>query len=313
MKKGSLKNTGRLLVCAALALSLAPALGAAQLETEIDEAVIEVGDTTSLKVKMTGDPGDVKPMKYPSVPGLRIEYSGMERSFEYINGKSWSGVKLIFMVTALRKGSYRIPSFVFQRGGRRMESREVSLTVVAGGSGATENGEESSDAGDIKSSVELSSGSAYVGQPIIMRYYLMTSGIHATVHRFNEHPQTRGFAIKIIDDPAHNREGGVKGGYEKAHLATFALIPAGSGAYRVVADRPRFPWRRLCVSAATISSVSIFPACPDPGIFPLTQSLSPSWLCRPRGSRRIFREISAASPSRQSTRRIRSRCMRRRR
>lgn len=233
MKRGSLIKTGRILLGVCLALFMAPALSAAQLVTEIDEPTVEVGDSTALKVKLSGDAGDVKPLKYPSVPGLRIEYSGMERSFEYINGKSWSGVKLVFMVTALRKGKYRIPPFVFQRGGRRMESREVSLTVVAGGSGAAESGEESSAAGDIKSSVELSSGSAYVGQPIIMRYYLMTSGIRATVHRFNEHPETKGFAIKIIDDPIHDREGNGAGGYEKAHLATFALIPAGSGAYRV--------------------------------------------------------------------------------
>jgi hypothetical protein len=235
MRRGSLRRTGRLLVCAALVVSLAPALRAAQLETEIDEAMIEVGDTTSIKVKLTGDPGDVKPLKYPSVPGLRIEYSGMERSFEYINGKSWSGVKLIFMVTALRKGHYRIPSFVFQRGGQRLQSGEVALTVSAGGSGGSSEGERSASAtgDDIKSSMELSSGSAYVGQPIIMRYFLLTTGSHATVHRFNEHPQTKGFAIKMIDDPIHNRENRREGDYEKAHIVTFALIPAGSGTYRV--------------------------------------------------------------------------------
>ncbi len=233
MKRGSLKNTGRLLVCAVLVLSLAPAIRAAQLETEIDDAMVEVGDTTSLKVKLSGDPGDVKPLKYPSVPGLRIEYSGMERSFEYINGKSWSGVKLIFMVTALRKGNYRIPPFVFQRAGQRMLSREVALAVTGAGTGAEGGGEESPAVADIKSSVELSSGTAYVGQPIIMRYYLLTAGLRATVHRFNEHPETKGFAIKMIEDPAHTREGGREGGFDRAHIVTFALIPAGAGAYRV--------------------------------------------------------------------------------
>jgi len=94
-------------------------------------------------------------------------------------------------------------------------------------------GEEGSAAGDIKSSVELSSGTVYVGQPIIMRYYLLSSGLRATVHRFNEHPETRGFAIKMVDDPAHGREGGRAGAYEKAHIVTFALIPAGAGTYRV--------------------------------------------------------------------------------
>ncbi len=234
MKRGSLKNTGRIFLCAALVLLAAPAIRAAQLETEIEETAIEAGDTTTLRVRLSGGAGDVKPLKYPSVPGLRIEYSGMEQSFEYVNGKSWSGVKLIFMVTGLRKGHYRIPPFVFQRGGRQMRSGEVTLTVTGSGTGSGHGSEgESSAAGGIRSSVELSSGTAYTGQPIIMRYYLLSSGLRATVHRFNDYPETKGFAIKMIDDPAHAGEGGREGAYEKAHIVTFALIPAGAGAYRV--------------------------------------------------------------------------------
>ena len=232
MRGESLKNSGKIILCAALIIGLASASRAAQLETEIEDASIEVGDTTTLRVRISGDPGTIKPVKYPSVPGLKIEYSGMERSYEYVNGKSWSGVRLLFVVTALKKGRYRIPPFVFQRGNDKLESREATLTVMAGTSAASGRGDETAAVADIKSAVELSSAAAYIGQPVIMRYYLLTAGMRAAVHRFNDYPNTKGFAIKMLDDPAHGSSGR-EGDYEKAHIVSFALIPAGAGMYRV--------------------------------------------------------------------------------
>jgi hypothetical protein len=232
MKRESLKNSGKILVCAALIIGLASASSAKQLETEIEDAAIAVGDTTTLRVKIPGEAENIKPVKYPSVPGLKIEYSGMEHSYEYVNGKSWSGVKLIFMVTGMKKGRYRIPPFVFQRGNERLESREATLAVMPGTSGSSGNGDETAAVADIKSSVELSTAAAYIGQPVILRYYLLTVGLRAAVQRLNEYPDTKGFAIKMIDDPDHGSNGR-EGDYEKAHIVSFALIPAGAGAYRV--------------------------------------------------------------------------------
>ncbi|MBN1496095.1 MAG: BatD family protein [Spirochaetes bacterium] len=228
MKRESLKNTGRILLCAVIALIITGANGATQLETEIDETSIEVGYSTTLRVRLSGDAEGIKPVRFPSIPGLKIEYSGMQQSYEYINGRSWSGVKLLFSVTALKKGRYRIPPLVLQRGSEKFVSREVALTVTAGSSG---NGGESAIA-DIKSSVELSSGTSYVGQPVIMRYYLLAAGLRAEAKRFNEFPDTKGFAIKMIDDPSAPGDG-QEGEYNKNHIATFALIPAGTGSYRV--------------------------------------------------------------------------------
>jgi hypothetical protein len=232
MKGESLKNTGKILACAALIIGLASASRAAQLETEIEEAAIAVGDSTTLRVKISGEAGNIKAVKYPSVPGLKIEYSGMEHSYEYVNGKSWSGVKLLFMVTGRKKGRYRIPPFVFQRGNERLESRETTLSVIPGTSGSSGSADETAAVADIKSAVELSAATAYIGQPVIMRYYLLTAGLRAAVQRLNEYPDTKGFAIKMIDDPDHGLNGR-EGDYEKAHIVSFALIPAGAGAYRI--------------------------------------------------------------------------------
>ena len=226
-----MKRTGRILACAALALVAALPLPAAQMETVLEEPSIEVGDSTTLRVKLSGDPGDVKPVKYPSVPGLRIEYAGMQQSYQFINGKTWSGVELLFTVTGLRKGRYRIPPFEFRRGNATMTSGEVTLTVAPGGGGG--GGGEGSGVADVRPWVELSTATAYVGQPIIMRYYLKSAGMRATVHQFSELPENKGFAAKQVEDPMHDRESTREGDYEKTHLVTFALIPAGPGNYKV--------------------------------------------------------------------------------
>ena len=232
MKGENLKNSGKILACAALIICLASAARGAKLETELEDAAIDMGDSTTLRVKISGEAGKIKPVKYPSVPGLKIEYSGMEHSYEYVNGKSWSGVRLVFIVTGLKKGRYRIPPFVFQRGNEKLESREATLAVMPGTSARSNGGDETAAVADIKSAVELSAATAYIGQPVIMRYYLLTAGMRAAVQRLNEYPETKGFAIKTIDDQGHDSNTR-EGDYEKAHIVSFALIPAGAGAYRV--------------------------------------------------------------------------------
>lgn len=82
MKGESLKNSGKILACAALIISITSSSRAAQLETELGDTAIDVGDTTTLRVKISGEAGNIKAVKYPSVPGLKIEYSGMEHSYE---------------------------------------------------------------------------------------------------------------------------------------------------------------------------------------------------------------------------------------
>ncbi|MBP6992215.1 MAG: BatD family protein [Spirochaetes bacterium] len=226
-----MKRTGSILLSAAVLFAAAAPALPAQLETVLEEPAIEVGDSTTLRVKISGDPEDVKPVKYPSVPGLRIEYSGMQQSYQYINGKSWSGVELLFSITALRKGRYRIPAFEFRRGRETLRSGEVVLVVSATAGGGGDG--EGSAVSDVRPSVELSAPAVYVGQPVIMRYYILSAGTRATVHQFRELPENKGFAARQVEDPVHDKASAREGEYEKTHLVTFALIPAGPGNYNV--------------------------------------------------------------------------------
>ncbi len=225
MRGGALKRAGSVIVCALVALLPLALSAASDLETAIDDPSIELGDSTTLRVRIPGDADSVKPVKYPSVPGLRIEYAGMQRSFQYVNGKTWSGVELLFAVTGMRKGSYRIPPFIFRRGGETLQSDGVSLAVVAGG------GDGAVSSVDLRTAVRLSADAAYVGEPVIMRYYLLSSGLRAAVRQINEHPDTRGFAIRQIDESPGSVS--LEGDLQASHVVSFALIPAGPGSYRV--------------------------------------------------------------------------------
>jgi hypothetical protein len=206
---------------------LAVQLPAALLDTEIDDTMIEVGESTMIRVRLPGDPSDVKPLKYPSVPGLKIEYSGMQRSLQIINGKSWSGAELLFTVTALKQGKYRIPGFVFSRGKDMFQSRGITLSASAGRPGSR------SAVMDIKPLVTLSAARSYVGQPVVMRYYILTSGINATLRGFEHIPDTKGFVIKKIDESDNDEPHMGELEYEKNHITSFALIPTEPGIHRV--------------------------------------------------------------------------------
>jgi len=197
------------------------------LEAELDKGLIEVGESVYLRVKLPGDLSGVEPLKYPSVPGLKIEYACMQQSLQIINGRSSSGVEFLFMVSALKKGRYQIPGFVFKRGEDTLQSRGVTLAVSS---------ERSRSAGtgiDVVPSVELSAAAAYVGQPVVMRYYIRTSGIKATMRYFEHLPDTKGFVIKRIDDLDSGTSQNRQSEYEKIRVASYALIPAGPGAYQV--------------------------------------------------------------------------------
>jgi len=226
MRRECARSRGRIALAWLLVIIPAFANAATALQTSIEPSSIEVGETATLQIEMPG--GDLKPVSYPSVPGLKIENAGVQRTFRFENGRSWSGSVLLFSVTALRKGRFHIPPFVFRRGDDTLKSASVELNVTDGPEGSSPAGPH-----DIRSSVECSTTSLYVGQPMVLRYYVQVSGTNVRVHQFHEPPATKGFVVKMIDDPVHNAPPSQVGGYEKAHVVSLALIPTIPGTYRV--------------------------------------------------------------------------------
>lgn len=223
-----LKRTGRALLILMMAASAAHS-GEKIIETTLRPARIATGETAVLSLKVPSGEGDIRPVKVPAVKGLRIDYSGMQHSFQFINGRTWRGITLNFTVAGKKKGTYRIPSFTFRRGSERLRSQPVSLTVTRSVI-SRRRGRRSSSA-VIRPRIETNVAEAWAGEAVIMRYYLLSAGgSDIRVRGMSQHPVSKGCVINKIEE--HREDEIVNtpdGEMVKSHLFTFAVVPAAPG------------------------------------------------------------------------------------
>ncbi len=220
MGRGILKNTGRIFLLL-MAVLFSGRLYAAEIVTELSDSRISVGESTELKFSITGKSGNVKPVKFPAIDGLHIEFSGSSRSFQFINGKTWSGTVLSFTITAEKKGEYRIPPFILEAGGDRLSSREVSLSVTESRSQARGG----SGSGALRGEVEVTVDTVYVGEPFIMRYYVNDGFGSPRITGFSEQPSAKGFVIKGVNETGDS-SGKLKAG-------SFCLLSMEKGVHQI--------------------------------------------------------------------------------
>lgn len=225
MGKGILKSTGKILTAVILCfLSIHP-VNAAELKAELAQSRIEAGDSTTLKVMISGTTSDIKPVKVPALDGLNINLSGTSRSFQFINGKSWTGIILNFTIDAEKKGVYRIPPFIIEADGEKLQTREFVLTVV-------ESNENSSfNPAAIRGELELTAGEVYAGEPLLMRYYIKSQSSGIRIEGMKEQPESKGFVIKALKE--ENSEPDSLEANGKIYIASFCLVPAESGKHEI--------------------------------------------------------------------------------
>ncbi len=226
-------RTGR--VALALAVLLVPALTgyALEIDTVIEPARVMVGRAATLQIKISGASG-AEVERVPEVAGLSIAYRGAGRSFQWINGRTWSGLTLSFSVEPLRSGKFTVPPIRFRAGGASHQSKAVTLIAVQGageGRVAPQRGGERS----VMKMTALSKKKVYAGEPLIARYYLLHSGINFTEpSMLRELPETKWFVQRFIeeqvDDEIERREGME---LVKSHLATFLLVPSMHGKHTI--------------------------------------------------------------------------------
>ncbi len=223
-----MKNRGRMLAATAALLFMA-ASPQGQLETVLERNVISAGDTTFLRITFTRGE-NIQPLKVPAVPGLDIAYSGMQKSIEIINWKQTVNVVISFGITGERPGVYTVPRFMFQTSSGRVSSRPVTIRVVTGSAApAGERGD-----GRIDARIALSKNTAYVGEPVVMDYYVLGSGVSVNFDGFQKNPSGDGFVFQQIDVAQKVdtvTEGGVN--FTRYRVAAYALIPAAAGSFTV--------------------------------------------------------------------------------
>jgi hypothetical protein len=187
MGKNFLKNTGKAITAVMLIIGFCFPLSAAEIKSELSRNRIAAGDSTTLKVMISGSTSDIRPLKVPAISGLDISLSGTSRSFQFINGKSWTGIILSFTIQAEKKGVYRVPPFIIEADGEKLQTGEFVLTVDEGEQGSSESG------GKLRGEIELTAAEIYAGEPVIMRYYLKTGGSDIRIEGMREQPVSKGF------------------------------------------------------------------------------------------------------------------------
>lgn len=233
MKKQTVKNYGRNLssLITVFLLLISYNIYAAEISSELNRTSISPGETAVLKIMISGEASDITPVKVPAVSGLKISYTGSSKSFQFVNGNVWSGIILNFSVFAERSGSYKIPPFVIKAGGTELVSQELTLLVRDG----APSDRRAPATAYIRGEVELSSSKAYVGEPVVMRYYIYLSGSRSLrIDGFREQPDVKGFILTEFDEkipPSIEISEGVE--YEKIHAGTFLVTPASEGFYTV--------------------------------------------------------------------------------
>ncbi|MBN1533115.1 MAG: BatD family protein [Spirochaetes bacterium] len=230
MTVGSLTNRGRI-VAALAALLIVGAASPGQLETVLEQSVISAGDSTMLRVTFTRGE-NIEPLKVPRVPGVDISYAGMQRNIEIINWKQSASVVISFALRGERPGTYAIPPFHFRTDAGNVSSRQVILKVVPGpvASGA----ERGDGSGRLATKVQLSKNSVYVGEPVVMNYYILSSGVNFSLDGFQKNPSADGFVIQQIDaEQTQGTEKSAGGDITKTRITAYALIPARTGSFYV--------------------------------------------------------------------------------
>lgn len=113
---------------------------AAGFRAELDPATIRAGESANLLLVFEDMQPDAAPA-LPEVSGLSFVAFGRESRFNLVNGRQSMTTIFRYLVMAAGPGTYTIPAFAVNAGGRRYESAPLRLTVLAagapgGGSGA---------------------------------------------------------------------------------------------------------------------------------------------------------------------------------
>lgn len=206
---------------------------ALELETEISPGRIELGSSATIQIKISGA-SDAEPVKIPQVSGLEISFAGTMRSYQNINGKSWSGMVLNFSVTPQQSGKFQIPPVIISADNAKYKSKEVSLLVIKGSAKPNISTDNHHKSNKILPEITLSKKKAYSGEPIIARYYILHPGVTLKEAIFEKMPETKGFLQKQIQEKLEDETKRSKDGeFIKTHIATFIFIPTERGAYKV--------------------------------------------------------------------------------
>lgn len=262
-----MKRRGRIIVTVGMLL-LSVSAQALEIETELDRSRIAVGEEAVLQIKVSGADG-VEVQRIPDVSGLSVSYRGTSRSFQWINGRTWSGLTLSFSVVPQRSGNFSVPPIELRIGNSVYRSRAVQIVAVQGtAQPKSPRGEGSSRA--VYRKTEVAKSRVYIGEPIVVRYFLLHSGIQFDqMPILRELPETKWCVQRHFDEKIdESLEIFQNAELVKTHLATFLLIPTMKGRQIIrggevvvsyISDEGLFPFPRQARVNLEETAVEVLP------------------------------------------------------
>ncbi len=249
-------------------LLLGASAHALEVETELDRSRIAVGEEAILQIKVSGADG-VEVQRIPDAPGLSISYRGMSRSFQWINGRTWSGVVLSFAIRPQRSGTFTVPPIEIRTGNTISRSRSVQIVAIQGTVQPKSSRSEASSRA-VYRKTEVAKSRVYIGEPILVRYYLLHTGIQFDqMPLLRELPQTKWCVQRHFDEKVdESLEKFQSAELVKTHLATFLLIPAMKGRQVIrggevvvsyISDEGLFPFPRQARVNLEETAVEVLP------------------------------------------------------
>lgn len=263
-----MKRCGSGILAVGMLFLMAASLQALEVETELDRARIAAGEEAILQIKVSGTDA-VSVQRIPEVPGLSISYRGMSRSFQWINGRTWSGVVLSFSIRPERSGTFTVPPIELRTGNTVSRSRAVQIVAIQGAvQPKSPRGEGASRA--VYRKTELAKSRVYIGEPILVRYYLLHSGIQFDqMPVLRELPETKWCVQRHLDEKVdESLEKYQNAELVKTHLATFLLIPTMKGRQIIrggevvvsyISDEGLFPFPRQARVNLEETAVEVLP------------------------------------------------------
>lgn len=202
-------------------------------------STVGVGQPFVLNVEITGTQSVDREPEIPDL-GDFAQYLGSstQSSMRVINGRTSVSLTVQYRFQALREGSYDIPSFAVEAGGRTHRTEPLRITVSAQ---PTSQGQPDTRAGegiaadDLFITAEASKPRVYEGEPFVVEYRIWTR-VDVSAFNFTQVPEPAGFWVEDITPTGQPRvEQLTRNGqqYASAAIRRVALVPTGAGTHTI--------------------------------------------------------------------------------
>ncbi len=187
---------------------------------------VAIGTTFQLTIELENAKGQFSP---PSVTGLDFLSGPMQsNSTQIVNGRRSTRRSITYNVRAKQQGILRIPAVRIQTDQGVLQTAKLDLRVVAGANAQKQVQQRTKP--DLWIAAEPDKQSAYLGEPIVLRYQIYRRKNNLNVRRYDL-PDINGCWKELVEDTNERWSQVVKDGqrFQTITAQTSVLFPTQSG------------------------------------------------------------------------------------